>query len=246
MGFPESVKVQVLVACKRCCCLCETFRGTKIEIHHIKQVAEGGDNTFDNAIPLCFDCHADMTSYDFKHPKGNKYTEKELKQRRNNWYEKVKNINLPDINYPKSENTKGDEINYNRIIKIIHECIIFIKRTNFASLFDRNKLNSLLEIIDATNDPLFVFRNKDLELLKDNLLQNIVSFNYLINYYTYPTNNSSFSSVYTGQEYNNEHYDYVEKIIYKIKDSAKNLCEAYELFLQRGIEVLGIYPDIAT
>ena len=31
-----------------------------MELHHIKQVAYGGEDTFENCIPLCFDCHADM------------------------------------------------------------------------------------------------------------------------------------------------------------------------------------------
>ena len=41
------------------------------------------------AIPVCFDCHSDMRSYDFKHPKGSKYTPDELRQHRDRWYEKV-------------------------------------------------------------------------------------------------------------------------------------------------------------
>lgn len=91
MSFPESVEVAALAACERCCCICHKFCGLKMELHHIKQKADGGEDTFENCIPLCFDCHADMGKADPRHPKGKHYTAKELAQHRDNWYEKVKN-----------------------------------------------------------------------------------------------------------------------------------------------------------
>ena len=41
----------------------------------------------DNAIPLCFDCHADVGHYNTKHPRGRKYSILELKARRDQIYE---------------------------------------------------------------------------------------------------------------------------------------------------------------
>ena len=64
MPFDSNVKEDVLVSCGRHCCICHKFCGTKIEVHHIREESEGGDNAAENAIPLCFDCHADMRSYD--------------------------------------------------------------------------------------------------------------------------------------------------------------------------------------
>ena len=61
-----------------------------MEVHHIKAKADGGPDTFENAIPLCFDCHAMVRQYDPKHPKGIKFSEKELIQHRDNWYAAVK------------------------------------------------------------------------------------------------------------------------------------------------------------
>lgn len=86
MPFPKPVKEQAAVACNRCCCVCHKFKGIKLEFHHIKQEANGGENTFDNCIPLCFDCHADMCGVNPKHPKGNAYSEKELRMHRDKWY----------------------------------------------------------------------------------------------------------------------------------------------------------------
>lgn len=61
-----------------------------MEIHHIKAQADGGNNTFENAIPLCFDCHAEVRQYDPRHPKGVGFSEKELILHRDSWYEKVR------------------------------------------------------------------------------------------------------------------------------------------------------------
>lgn len=86
MGFPPNVKEQAAVACNRCCCICHEFKGPKLEFHHIKQQADGGDNSFENCIPLCFDCHADMGRTDPRHPKRNHYSERELRMHRDKWY----------------------------------------------------------------------------------------------------------------------------------------------------------------
>lgn len=46
-------------------------------------------NTFDNCIPLCFDCHSDMGKIDKKHPRGTQYSSQELYMHRDNWYKQV-------------------------------------------------------------------------------------------------------------------------------------------------------------
>jgi len=80
MPFSSKVKEEAFLKCGRHCCICDKFCGTKIEAHHITPEAQGGDNTIENCIPLCFDCHADMGVYNIKHPKGNNYSPTELKK----------------------------------------------------------------------------------------------------------------------------------------------------------------------
>ena len=89
MSFPKSVEDQALAACARRCCICQKFCGRKMELHHIKQRVYDGEDSFENCIPLCFDCHADMGKADPKHPKGKHYSENELRLHRDNWYAKV-------------------------------------------------------------------------------------------------------------------------------------------------------------
>ncbi len=86
MSFPNSVEAKALAACNRCCCICHKFCGVKMELHHIKQKADGGKDTFENCIPLCFDCHGDMGKGDPRHPKGKRYSDAELILHRDKWY----------------------------------------------------------------------------------------------------------------------------------------------------------------
>lgn len=90
MPFSNAIKEKAMVACGRSCCICHKYCGNNMEVHHIKPHAEGGSDTFENAIPLCFDCHAEVGQYNSKHPKGIKFTESELVQHRDNWYSIVK------------------------------------------------------------------------------------------------------------------------------------------------------------
>lgn len=52
MGFSDKTQAEALAACERRCCICHKFCGTKMELHHIKQKADGGEDTFDNCLRL--------------------------------------------------------------------------------------------------------------------------------------------------------------------------------------------------
>lgn len=90
MGFSQEIKEQVMIATARHCCVCHSYKGINLEVHHLIQEANGGPNTFENAIPLCFDCHANAGHYNNKHPKGTKFSISELTKARENWYDFVK------------------------------------------------------------------------------------------------------------------------------------------------------------
>jgi len=87
MSFLPKVKEEVLVSSARHCCVCQRYCGVGIEIHHLIPREQNGDDSFENAIPLCFDCHANAGHYNSKHPRGTKYSVGELKKARTNWYE---------------------------------------------------------------------------------------------------------------------------------------------------------------
>jgi hypothetical protein len=62
-----------------------------MEIDHIVQKADGGTDTYDNAIAVCFDCHAEIHHYNPKHPKGRRFEPGELKAHREQWLSLCKN-----------------------------------------------------------------------------------------------------------------------------------------------------------
>jgi hypothetical protein len=82
--FSDEDKIKILLWCGRHCCLCGKFAGVGIEVAHL----EANKSDIDNAMPLCFDCHASVGHYNAKHPRGKKYSVKELKARRDQVYEK--------------------------------------------------------------------------------------------------------------------------------------------------------------
>lgn len=96
MAFSDSIRREALVKSIRRCCVCRRYTGVGIEVHHIKPQASGGQDTLDNAIVLCFDCHTAAGHYNTKHPRGTKYSPKELRQHRDEWWAKVESSGIAD------------------------------------------------------------------------------------------------------------------------------------------------------
>jgi HNH endonuclease len=56
-----------------------------MELDHIIPEGDGGPDTLDNAIPVCFECHAEIHAYNDRHPRGRKYRPEELRQHKREW-----------------------------------------------------------------------------------------------------------------------------------------------------------------
>ncbi len=85
MTFERSEAGRLLAACHRRCCICHRFCGVKIELHHIDPSGSGGTDNIDNAIPVCFECHAEIRLYNDMHPRGRKFRPEELRAHREQW-----------------------------------------------------------------------------------------------------------------------------------------------------------------
>lgn len=79
---PEAV-AQLLADCRRHCCVCLRWCGQRMQIHHIEPKASGGSGDYDNGIPVCLDCHAEIES---RSNMGRKFTLTELKEHRDRWF----------------------------------------------------------------------------------------------------------------------------------------------------------------
>lgn len=51
----------------------------------MEQRADGGPDDIENAIPVCFDCHAEIHSYNDRHPRGRKFRPEELRAHKEQW-----------------------------------------------------------------------------------------------------------------------------------------------------------------
>jgi hypothetical protein len=98
--FKEEDKIKILLWSERHCCLCDKPCDTNIIIHHIQQ--EGTDkelSNIDNAIPLCYDCHGRIKSYNLAHRVGTSYRIKEIKARRDQIYDKYTRHLVPIVTF---------------------------------------------------------------------------------------------------------------------------------------------------
>jgi hypothetical protein len=93
--FSESDKIRVLLWCGRHCCLCGKMTGVGIEVAHLQTACVD----IENAMPLCFDCHAAIGHYNRRHPRGRKYSTAELKARRDQVYEQHTRHLVPPVLY---------------------------------------------------------------------------------------------------------------------------------------------------
>lgn len=76
--FPRTQAAELLVATHRYCCVCRKRCGFRIELHHIIR----GTDAIENAIAVCFDCHAEIESTG---PRGRRFTPEELRALKEEW-----------------------------------------------------------------------------------------------------------------------------------------------------------------
>jgi len=90
-----------------------------METDHIQPSASGGENDIENAIPVCFNCHAEIHSYNDRHPRGRKFTPDELLQHKEQWLDTCEKKPEMLINITTSDANVGplqamiDEIEFN-------------------------------------------------------------------------------------------------------------------------------------
>lgn len=226
MTWPLAVSNEVFVKCGRHCCICHTFSGTKMELHHILERAKGGLDTVENCIPLCFDCHADVGHYNPNHPKGKKYTVDELKGHRDNWYQKVASGGGITV---KAEFIALDKELFNKILNILPKdgSILFLRNNNFAGFsFPRESLNDLHSFEHECTHPDFEFLDPELEALRGELQKNIDAFTSEIGLSTFPANISGRNTV--PPEWEETQPERFDKVVNKLHELSSNICKNYD------------------
>ena len=118
--FPQEAVEELLKQCHRRCCVCHRFCGVKIETDHIDP---GGSDDIVNAIPVCFECHAEIHSYNDKHPRGRKYRPNELHKHKEQWLQICRERPEVFLNVPRRADVGPlqaliDELEYNHTVAV--------------------------------------------------------------------------------------------------------------------------------
>lgn len=95
MALTLEVCSEVLAKSARTCCVCRIFKPLHVQVHHIREKANGGSDNFDNLIPVCIECHATIHT---KTKMTQNFSEKELRKIRDDVYELVRKGHLPKRN----------------------------------------------------------------------------------------------------------------------------------------------------
>ena len=230
MGFPKEIKEKALIACKRHCVLCEREKGVNVECHHIIPRANGGLDTFENCIPLCFDCHSKVGAYNPMHPKGNKFSSEELKIRRDSFYQRV-----ADGEFPKYADNAGcnneDKVLYQKIKELFQSPNLkyYLTEVDLGNDFDNRIFYPLNQLMQYNDDPDYEFVDYEVEAYRKRLFAAVNEFlNYkAIN--TFPTNIGT-QAIYTWK---NDDYDFEERlhINMEFNDLATAIWDAYKAFV---------------
>jgi hypothetical protein len=241
MGFSGDVAEKALLDCGRSCCICHRFRGMKTELHHIIQKSEGGADTYDNCIPLCFDCHAEVKAYNPKHPKGRQYTNSELKQHRDRWYNKVRNNQFITTTPEHMELDRKLFITIRKML-LSNNSILFLRKHDFAgSSFALEYLEDLKNFNNVCEFPEFEFIDADLETLRANLDHCIFSFLTEIGHNTFPEDsNDGKLRNRIPQEWKHKQWERFWDAADKINELAKEVVSSYNQLIQQGRRKLGV------
>lgn len=175
MPFSEDTRIEALVKAARHCCICHRFRGTKIECHHIVEEAAGGADTLDNCIPICFDCHADMKSYDFQHPRGTRYRPKELEKHREAWYARVAQVGVGRA-APDSQAADTEVFHRLRFALPWDPTVRWLTEHDFGGEFSGDRLDEINRYVEHGENPNEQFIDAELEAQRAALAAHVREF----------------------------------------------------------------------
>jgi hypothetical protein len=240
MSFAPEVAERALIACGRHCCLCHKFCGTKIELHHITPKSAGGTNDFENCIPLCFDCHAEVEHYNVKHPRGRKFSPRELKGHRDQWYARHA---LGRAEPMAPEHKQLDREVYRRLKEVLPSdgSIHFIRFNNYAGFsFDLDNHKDLDRFIRTCEFPEFEFVDPDLEGLRANLREQVQEFINVIAVNTWPVDRPNTHRNTVPPEWEYQEHERFENVVSRLHSLTTDICESYDSIVRLARHRLGV------
>jgi hypothetical protein len=208
-----------------------------MELHHIIQRAEDGEDTFENCIPLCLDCHADMRSYDHKHPKGTKYTPAELRRHRDNWYEKIKGS--PGSKYDEGSRELDRKVFTTIKLELPYDGPIqLLENHDFGGPFKLERMDPLDAFVHKGDDPSREFLDADLEGMRVKLLKDIIEFLNFMATNTFSMRDTGFQSV--NKEWGYKNPARLEEVVSKLNSLSSAVASSYRALVREGRRRLAV------
>jgi hypothetical protein len=236
--FPSEVKEKAMVACQRRCCLCHKYCGVGMECHHIVEAAQGGEDTFDNCIPLCFDCHAVVGHYNNKHPKGIKFSASELRTHRDRWYSKAQAISSENS----SDNTELDVKLFNKVCQTLGGStkMLHFRDHDYGNLYPQDVAKRVDDFFNYSQLPEWEFFNTQMDCSLSDLRSAIGK---------YVKNGQGRiwweSDGWAGvpQEWQDSQEPRFDEAVSTMNRVATEVWDAYTLFVREGRRVLKVDPE---
>jgi hypothetical protein len=240
MAWPKEVKDEVLVKCGRHCCICHKFCGIKIELHHIVLKSEGGEESIDNCIPLCLDCHSDQKSYDFKHPKGTKYSRDELKGHRDKWYSLVGQ----NLGTGSPDHLLQDQQLFHTIYQKIppKPTIWYLQQIDFnAAKFRLDYFQPIFNILlENSLEPWIEFFDSDIQTIYGELLNYMKQFEQIIESDTFDFKDGNFNHQCVPREWEITQPARYERATKELNSLADDIVSRYTDFVRLARKKLGV------
>jgi hypothetical protein len=241
MSFSRNISEKALLNCGRCCSICHKFCGFKMELHHIIQKSEEGEDSYENCIPLCLDCHAEVRAYNPKHPKGRKYTETELREHRNRWYEKLRNNSFSLLHPECIELDRKFFLKIKEVLPVTEGSITFIRNHSYDNPWLLEAHDDLKKYRSHCQNPDFEFIDSDLEIHRCRLtecigefLETLMRVGFMADRWT---DEDRQIAVYPKIKYCEP--DIYRKAIDDIHQTANAVCSAYDGLIRLGRRKLG-------
>lgn len=194
-------------------------------------------DTFENCMPVCFDCHADMRSYDFKHPKGTKYSTDELRQHRDRWYVKVAAggglAALP-------EHVAVDKEVFRVFQELVpyYPSLDYLKERNFAGFsFERAPLDPIFRYAHYADRVEYEFVDPELEAARGEFVDAARCFTRVLSTNSWPTHLTGCSTV--PPEWEEEQPERFDRVVTEIHASANAIEKAYAQIVRLARRRLG-------
>jgi hypothetical protein len=201
-----------------------------MELHHIIPSEANGNDAYDNCIPLCFDCHAEVKAYNPRHPKGKKYTESELREHRNRWYGKVRQSEgiATSVEYVDVDRKLYMEIR--DILPSDKGSIVFLRFHEYASSFPGDAHSNLEKFVQNCIRPEFEFLDTDLEGMRMELATSIDRFLRETSLLVFPVEGREHRyAVPQEWRYGSEESQKAwQESVDKLNDLSAKVCKAYD------------------